>query len=308
MVRETQQLDFVVEEHEADLRLDAFLAARMHWRSRRSLAELIASGAAFVGIRKAKKSQRLNIGDEVSLEVPVDPSKDEGLSDIELEVLYEDDDLVVVNKPPRLPVHPASTCPHLNLLTRLEYRYRVEAPDPSACPSIVHRLDRDTSGVIAFAKRRELVAFYTGQFEARTTHKTYLAVVHGHLTGSGRIEDPLVVPPARPVHVDVSGKPSRTDYRVVDAAPEHSMLEIEIGTGRKHQIRVHLAHRGHPIVWDDVYGRLDEQHTWPRGASILLHAAALELDHRSGRRLRFEAPEPHTMLRAWRDLSTPEGG
>src|SRR5690606_38221499 len=128
---------------------------------------------------------------------------------IPLRIVYEDEDLVVVDKPGDLAVHPASTCQHRNLLRRLEHHYLHERPhDPSASsvePSVLHRLDRTTSGVVALAKRRALIDVYTRQFAARTTTKEYVAIVHGRLEGEGRIELPIHTPDERPVIVGPGG-------------------------------------------------------------------------------------------------------
>jgi RluA family pseudouridine synthase len=209
---------------------------------------------------------------------------------------------VVVDKPGDLAVHPASTCQHRNLLRRLQHHYLHEDPDPGAEPFVLHRLDRTTSGVIALAKRRELIDFYTRQFAARTTSKEYVAIVHGRLEGEGRVDLALLTPEQRPVIVDASGKPSRTDWRTLATTEHASRLAITLHTGRKHQIRAHLAAQGHPLLYDDVYGPTRTE-AWPPDARPLLHAARLELDHRDGRRLRLTAPVPDDMERAWAELA-----
>lgn len=287
----------VAEEH-GRLRVDAFLALQLPWRSRRSVAALLAEGAVAVNDRRVKKSHRLAPGDVVALRVPASPEAPLDLSAIELSILHEDDELVVVNKPGDLAMHPASTCQQRNLLRRLEHFYAHERPDPRVQPSVIHRLDRTTSGVVALVKRRELVAPYTRQFAERTPTKEYVAIVQGRLVGEGRLEQPIHTPADRPVVVSPGGKPSRTDYRTLAHAPRASRLALVLHSGRKHQIRAHLAAHGHPLVYDDVYGPARDQ-SWPDDARPLLHAARLELDHRDGRRLCFEAPVPDDMERAW---------
>ncbi|MCA9704288.1 MAG: RluA family pseudouridine synthase [Myxococcales bacterium] len=293
----------VAEEH-ARLRVDAYLALHLPWRSRRSLVELVAAGAVAVNGRAVKKAHRLTAGDQVALRVPRRPEAEVDLSQIELRILHEDDELVVVDKPGDLAVHPASTCQHLNLLRRLEHHYAHERPDPAAQPAVIHRLDRTTSGVVALVKRRELVAPYTRQFAERTPEKEYVAIVHGRVEHDGRLEQPIHVPPDRPVIVGPGGKPSRTDYRVLGHAPRASRLAVALHTGRKHQIRAHLAAHGHPLVYDEIYGPARDE-GWPMDARPLLHAARLCLDHRDGRRLCFEAPVPEDMERAWLRLAAP---
>jgi 23S rRNA pseudouridine1911/1915/1917 synthase len=298
----THTVSLTVAPEHAWLRVDAFLAQVLPWRSRRSLTELLAAGAVAVNGRRVKKAHRLATGDVVALVVPRSAEAEVDLEAIPLRIVYEDDDLVVVDKPGDLAVHPASTCQHRNLLRRLQHWYIHERPDPHAAPAVLHRLDRTTSGVVAFAKRRELIDFYTRQFAARTTTKEYVAIIHGRLEGTGRIELPILTPDERPVTIDPGGKPSRTDWRTLAATDYASRLAITLHTGRKHQIRVHLAAQGHPLLYDDVYGPPRDE-TWPPGARPLLHAACLELDHRDGRRLRFEAPTPDDMERAWAELA-----
>ena len=292
----------VAPEH-AWLRVDAYLAQALPWRSRRSLTALLAAGAVAVNGRPVKKAHRLAAGDVVALVLPRRPDAEVDLSAIPLRIVHEDDDLVVVDKPGDLAVHPASTCQHRNLLRRLEHHYLHEHPDPRAEPCVLHRLDRTTSGVVAFAKRRELIDFYTRQFAARTTRKQYVAIVHGRLEGEGTIELPLSTPEQRPSFVDPEGKPSRTDWRTLAATDHASRLAITLHTGRKHQIRVHLAAHGHPLLYDDIYGspRTD---ACPPHARPLLHAARLELDHRDGRRLELLAAVPEDMELAWAELSS----
>lgn len=306
MTATTHTVCLTVAPEHAWLRLDAYLAQQLHWRSRRSLAELLAAGAVVVNGRSVKKAHRLAAGDVIALVLPRPPEAEVDLGAIALRILYEDDDLVVVDKPGDLAVHPASTCQHRNLVRRLEHHYRHEQPDPRVEPCVLHRLDRTTSGVVALAKRRELIDFYTRQFAARTTTKRYVAIVHGRLEGEGTITLPLVTPEQRPSLVDSGGKPSRTDWRSLAATDHATRLSITLHTGRKHQIRVHMASQGHPLVYDEIYGHprseASPQPASPRGARPLLHAAQLELDHRDGRRLVLSAPVPDDMERAWTEL------
>jgi len=301
----THTVSLTVAPEHAWLRVDAYLAQALPWRSRRSLAELLAAGSVSVNGHRVKKAHRLAAGDVVALVLPRRPDADVDLTEIPLRIVYEDDDLVVVDKPGDLAVHPASTCQHRNLLRRLQHYYLHEAherPDPRVEPFVLHRLDRTTSGVVAFAKRRELIDFYTRQFAVRTTTKEYVAIVHGRLEGQGTIELPLSTPEQRPSIVDPGGKPSRTDWRTLGATDHASRLAITLHTGRKHQIRVHLAAQGHPLVYDEIYGSPRTEGR-PADARPLLHAAHLELDHRDGRRLVLTAPVPEDMERAWAELA-----
>lgn len=275
------------------LRVDRFVSQEMPWRSRRDVVALIDAGKVRVNGVCPKKSLRVSVGDRVDL---VLPRRDDvaALAQVPLHIVHEDDDLVVVDKPGGLAVHPASTCPHLNLLRRLEHHFASERNELGVVPSVVHRLDRTTSGVVVMAKRRELVAFYTSQFERRETDKRYIAIAHGRLVSSRIIELPLIVREGRPVEVGDGGKPSRTDVDVLEHCGAFTRLAIKLHSGRKHQIRVHLAAIGHPLVDDFLYGGGEPQPNSDRGGP-LLHAAQLELEHRHGHRLRFEAPLPPDM-------------
>ncbi|MEM7153925.1 MAG: RluA family pseudouridine synthase [Myxococcota bacterium] len=307
MTPATQTVALTVADAHAYLRVDMFIAMQMPWRSRRSIVELLGQGAVVVNRRVVrKKAHRLTPGDVVELTVPASPDAQIDLGAIELRILHEDDDLVVVDKSGDLAVHPASTCQYRNLQRRLVHYYRHEQPDPQVEPSVLHRLDRTTSGAVAFAKRRRLVDFYTKQFAARTTRKRYVAIVHGQVPGSMRIETPIHVPPERLSWVGEGGKASRTDVEVVRSTDRVSWLSIDLHTGRRHQIRVHLASEGHPLVWDELYGPSRSGERRPTGARPLLHAARLSLDHRDGRRLHFDAPVPDDMVRAWERLSSTD--
>lgn len=295
----TQIVSWTVAEHHAKVRLDAYLVLQLPWRSRRSLSALVDSQAARVNDKPAKKSHRLAPGDLVQLEVP-DVDRERGaVAAVALPILFEDEDLVVVDKPPGLPVHPASTCLHVHALGRLALRYQRERVDPTAEPSVIHRLDRMTSGVIAFARRRALVGFYAQQFERRTVRKEYVAIVHGHPPEVGRIEHPLVTVDRQPVRVGAEGKASVTEYRVLGRAAGCSMLRIKLHTGRKHQIRVHLAADAFPLVYDGVYGDEQGREGWPAHARTMLHAAQLQLTHRVHGPMSFEAPLPEDMTSTW---------
>lgn len=293
-------MSLVVDAAGARRRLDAFLASQLHWRSRRALVARLERGLVSVNGRPAKKAQRVGLGDVVALRLPASSVPVPSLADLPLSLLFEDAELVVVDKPAGLAVHPASTCPHRHLLGRLAHRYRHERVDPQASPSIIHRLDRDTTGVIAFARRVESVPFYMGQFERRTVRKHYVALVAGAPADRGCVDVPLLARPGAAVVVDARGKPCRTQWEVVARAPGAAMVRVALHTGRKHQIRAHMAHLGHAVLGDDRYG--DTRTAAPH---LQLHAQRLELDHADGRRLVFDAPLPAAMLALWRGLTGP---
>ena len=286
----------VVDETQADMRVDALLAVMLPWRSRRELAGYVLRGAVTVDGVRPKKGRRLKPGEEVCIVLPKQVEDLDAVRALPLEILFEDEDLVVVNKPSGVAVHPSAGVQTVNLLRRLQLRYTEDCPDPDASPSIVHRLDRNTSGVIVYARRRSLVAFYTGQFEARTPRKVYAARVHGFVPAEGVWRAALRIDDATNVVVDRHGKPSETGFERLATDGETSLVRVRPVTGRKHQIRVHFAHAGHPVVYDDLYGIDGQPDTWPEGARLGLHAHVLEIDHRNGERLRFEASIPEALV------------
>lgn len=292
---DAQVVEHVVAESQAGMRVDAMLVAVLPWRSRGELASFVARRVVTVNGKLCKKARRLKVGDIVRISLPKSPEDLDAVRALRLDILFEDDDLIVVNKPSGIAVHPSAGVQTLNLLRRLQLRYEEDTPDPHACPSIVHRLDRNTSGVIVYARRRERVAFYTGQFEARTTAKTYAARVHGVVPQAGEWTWPLLVEDATNVVVDPHGKPSRTSFERMKTDGDTSLVRVRPITGRKHQIRVHFAHGGHPLRYDDLYGIDGQPDVWPMGARLGLHAHVLELDHRNGERLRFEASIPEAL-------------
>ena len=260
---------------------------------------MLRKGAARVNGHSVKKAHRLALGDLVELELPAVDVPHEEIAAIELPVLFEDDDLIVVNKPPGLPVHPASTCPYVNALARLQLRYTQDFPDPSAEPSVIHRLDRGTSGVIAFARRRGLVAYYAGQFERRTVGKRYIAIVEGQPPDQAVIDTPLLVVDGQRVTAHPDGKPSHTEYRVIARTPTLALVQIVLRTGRKHQIRAHFTSEGFPLLYDDLYRRRAPDEVWPPDARPMLHARQLQLTHRTDGPMVFDAPLPMDMATVW---------
>jgi 23S rRNA pseudouridine1911/1915/1917 synthase len=301
-------------------RLDRYLCDRITFMSRNQLQRLIDEGGVVVNGRLPKASTVLRAGDVVEVVVPPPPSKDIVPEDIPLEVMHEDEHLIVLNKQPGIIVHPARSHLKGTLLSALAYHFRHRSVVGGglsgvgrdlARPGVVHRLDRHTSGCIVFAKTDRAHWLLGHQFERRLVEKRYLAVVHGRVEPSADlIELPIGPHPSREkgyrekyvVRHDESGKPSITIYRVLEWYGEGpgacTLLELELRTGRTHQIRVHLSHVGYPIVGDDMYGGRSYVDTEGRVviARQALHAALLGFTHPvTGAALRFTAPLPGDM-------------
>ncbi len=282
-------------------RLDQFLAETLSHLSRSQIQKLIRQGDVLLATTPGgeawpvtKPSRSVQPGEVLTLYLPTAPTATLEPETIPLDVVYEDAELVVINKPAGLVVHPAHGHSRGTLANALLGRYpdlaRMEQ-DSSDRPGIVHRLDRDTSGLIVVARTLATLQDLRRQFKTRTVEKTYLTLVFGRPTApNGVIDVPLGRDPRhrqkftpRP-----DGKAARTHYRLREELGDYSLLEIGLETGRTHQIRVHLAWLGHPVVGDAVYGRKKN----PLGLGRqFLHAWRLQFDHpRTGERLCLEAP------------------
>ncbi|GIW07957.1 MAG: putative RNA pseudouridine synthase [Dehalococcoidia bacterium] len=244
---------------EAGARLDRFLADQRPDLSRAFVRTLIETGNATVNGKPAKPGLRLAGGEQITLVVPTPaPLTLEG-EDIPVPILYEDEDLLVVDKPAGLVVHPAGGHERGTLVHALLGRGgQLAGVGETARPGIVHRLDKDTSGVLVVAKTAQGERQLARQIRERRVVKTYLALVEGHPSPPhGRIEAPIARDPRHRQRMAVvaGGREAITEYRTLRTLGPLSLLELNLITGRTHQIRVHLAAIGHPVVGDTVYGR-----------------------------------------------------
>jgi 23S rRNA pseudouridine1911/1915/1917 synthase len=261
-------------------RLDRILPCLAADLSRAAARRLIAAGAVFLNGRRCRVASRtVRPGDRLRIETSV-PDTTPGA---ELAILHLDDALVAVDKPPGMPSAPTRAASAGTALELLRAELRRRSGPPSGLWS-VHRLDADTSGVLLFARTRAAAAALSAAFRRREVVKIYRARVVGRLPATnGSIEQPLVARAGRAA-VDPRGRPARTDWRSIGEREDHSVVEVTPHTGRMHQIRVHLAALGCPIVGDRLYGG-------PRAARLMLHAVALDLPWQGGR-LRIESPLP----------------
>jgi 23S rRNA pseudouridine1911/1915/1917 synthase len=249
-----------------DKRLDKYLVDRIPFLSRTSLQHLIREKAVTVNGRVPKASTRLRRGDVVVALLPPPPSTEIPAENIPLEILFEDDDLIVINKRDDIIVHPARGNKTGTIINALAWHFQNKSSgklstvgEEFARPGVVHRLDRHTTGVMVAAKSDTAHWRLGKQFEHRQTDKRYLAIVHGQLeTNADVIDLPLgkhaTIKEKYAVRWDQTGKPSVTIYRVREIYKDFTLVELELKTGRTHQIRVHLSHIGYPIVGDDIYG------------------------------------------------------
>ena len=273
--------------------------------SRARVQRLVSDGLVQVDGRGAKPASRLRGGERIVVEVP--PPEPSGIvpQDLPLHVLYEDRDVTVLDKRAGMVVHPARGSPHSTVVNALLHRLGGDAAGGGRL-GLVHRLDKETSGCLVVARSDQALAALQDQFQARTVEKVYLALVHGRLPDEGRLETPYGRHPRdRKRFTSRSGsRRAVTEWRVVERFGERATLaEVRIHTGRTHQIRVHLAESGHPILADAAYGGVKRETRLPAGDPVrlaaeavgrqALHAWKLAFHHpRTGRLRRFEAPVP----------------
>src|SRR5215218_2419991 len=274
-------------------RLDRYVADQLPDLSRATVQGLIESGRVRVDGQQRKPKFRMTPGEAVSVEIPA-PRIDEILPDlIPLAVVYEDADVIVVDKPAGMVVHPAPGHQRGTLANALLAHVPGISVGGSQRPGIVHRLDKDTSGLIVAAKTDRGRTALVSQWEDRSVAKTYLALVAGSVADEeATIDAPIGRDPKNRQRMAVlrSGRPAVTRFHVVERFPNVTLLEVSIETGRTHQIRVHLAFIGHPVVGDPLYGK-----PRPKGLRLdrqLLHASALAFQLPGGAPLRLEASLP----------------
>ena len=259
-------------------RLDQFLAGRYAELSRSQLHRLIANGSVLLNGGAARPSQKVRRGDRVSVSVPPPRRLDLVPQWIPIEVVYQDAHIVVVDKPAGLSVHPGPGHPDRTLVNALLARCPdIQGIGDGIRPGIVHRLDKDTSGLMVVAKTHAAHRTLSDQIKARQVTKGYLALACGTLSPSrGQIDAPIFRDPRhrKRMAVVLGGREARTSYRVLESIGGHSLVEVYLETGRTHQVRVHLAHLGHPLLGDAVYGRSS-----PLLARHFLHAHHLGFRH-----------------------------
>jgi 23S rRNA pseudouridine1911/1915/1917 synthase len=284
-------------------RLDRFVGETCPELSRTHAQKLIVEGFITVNGRPAKPSLKLAVGDRVDIVVPPEPPARLSPEDIPLRILYEDKDLLVVDKPAGLAVHPAPGHPSHTLVNAiLNYLPGLAEDDGSLRPGIVHRLDKDTSGLILVAKNRVAQANLSDQFKSRSVSKSYLVLVKGKLEPeNGVIEAAIGRDPGNRQRMAVvsRGREARTGYRVIKYPGKYTLLEISPETGRTHQIRVHLAAIGFPVVGDVVYGLPS-----PHLSRQFLHASKIGFRLPStGEYVEFSSPLPPDLEQALKDIS-----
>ncbi|HET6412000.1 MAG TPA: RluA family pseudouridine synthase [Anaeromyxobacter sp.] len=301
------------------MRLDVALTRLAPDLSRARAKRLLEEGRVRLAGRRVRAAARLRPGEVISLEVPPPEPSSLEAENLPLAVLYEDPDLLVLDKAAGMVVHPARGSPRSTVVNALLYRLSEGSGAPPRL-GLVHRLDKDTSGCLLVARTGAALQALQAQWKGRTVEKVYLAICHGELPAQGRLDTPYGRHPRDRTRFTgrvPSERRARTRWRVLERfGSRASLAEVRLETGRTHQIRVHLAEAGHPLLSDAVYGgtrreaRLPAEDPVRRAAAAVgrqaLHAARLAFEHpRTGRLMSFEAPLPADLKRA---LSVLRGG
>lgn len=297
------ELHLVEEDLEGE-RLDAFLAEMVTDLSRTAVKDLITSGQVLVDGESRKPSYRIKEGEEITITLPEARQVAIVAQNLPLEIIYQDQDLAVVNKPKGMVVHPAHGNWDHTMVNALLYHIKdLSGINGEIRPGIVHRLDKDTSGVMVVAKHDQAHRNLAEQIKEHTIKREYQALVHGIIKENlGSIEAPIGRSRAdrKKMAVIADGKPALSRYRVLERFQNYTLVQVTLLTGRTHQIRVHLSYIKHPVVGDPVYGSakhhlgLDSQ---------ALHACRLGFDHpRTGEYMEFSSELPEIFKQALQKL------
>ena len=289
-----EQERIVITENEAGQRADVGLATLLEV-TRSNMQKLLEEGRAVRGTKVLKSNYKLKAGDEIVVTLPEPQPLDVQPENIPLDIIYEDEDVVVVNKPRGMVVHPAAGNYSGTLVNALLYHCKnLSGINGVIRPGIVHRLDKDTSGIMICAKNDAAHVSLSQQIQSKTAQRTYLAVVRGNIkTDSGTIETLIARDKndrKKMAVVTDEGRQAVTDYEVLERYGKFTVVRCKLRTGRTHQIRVHMEHLGYPLVGDPKYSPMK---TCFGIQGQALHSHTLEFDHpRTGERMKFEAAYP----------------
>ena len=292
---------FVIQDEKG--RIDKVLTTKISSLSRSRIQELVQDRNILVNGKKVKTSYKVQKNDLVSVSVPKLKPLAVIPEDIPLDIIYEDQDVIVVNKPQGMVVHPAAGHPDHTLVNALLFHTKNLAESPEGFrPGIVHRIDKDTSGLLMVAKNAFSRENLEKQLAQKTNKRLYLAIVHGNFSEkSGTIEAPIGRDHynRKKMAVVENGKNAVTHFTVLEQFQKFSLIRCQLETGRTHQIRVHLAYIGHPVAGDPLYG----PHHTLKGNGQFLHAQVLGFKQpHSGKWLEFEAQPPQIFLQQLTDL------
>lgn len=320
-VTESSQCELAVSAEEAGTRLDRVVAAHFPELSRTRVQELIEEGLVLLNGKAAKDSHKVRANDVIHVVPQERPALRAEAEAIPLDVLYEDEDVIAINKPAGMSVHAGAGTSHGTLVNALLGRRQALAQsDDPLRPGIVHRLDKETSGIVLVAKNDFAHAKLSEAFRLRAIQKVYIALVQGSMEEErGRIELAIARDPnhrtrmtARRASLLPNARPARTDWRVLGRIDGTTLLQIQLHTGRTHQIRVHLSALRHPVVGDTLYGAAGQLHvgrtTLPSLGRNFLHAAKIGFAQpHSGKQIELTAALPRQLREYLGKLATASG-
>lgn len=289
-----KKFNFTAEEDNANQRIDVYLASKFSDVSRSYIQELIKKGSALVNGKIVKSNYKLKTGDNVAFEFPDNEKLKVDAENIPLDIVYEDRDIIVVNKPQGMVVHPAPGNYNGTLVNALLYHcHDLSGINGVLRPGIVHRIDKDTSGVIVVAKNDAAHKKLAYQLKEHSMNRVYKALVEGIIKDDeGTVDEPLGRHPVERIKIAVvkNGRRAVTHYKVIERYKNNTLIECKLETGRTHQIRVHMAYIGHPLVGDPVYGYKKQKFNLK---GQMLHAQKLGFIHpRTGKYVEFNSELP----------------
>lgn len=273
-------------------RIDKVISTHFADYTRSQVQNWLEAGRVTVNDKAVRPAYKVQAGDLIVINPPAPEPLRAEPEDIPIDIVYEDDDVIVVNKPQGMVVHPAPGHPRGTLVNAILYHCDLQAINDVIRPGIVHRIDKDTSGLLMVAKSKLALDSLSAQLKAKSNVREYLAIVHGHFAEDhGTIDAPLARSPRdrKKIAVVEGGRHAVTHFEVLEQFDHYSLIRCSLETGRTHQIRVHMASINHPLAGDPLYG---PSRTLP-GNGQFLHAATLGFKHpRSGEALLFSAPVP----------------
>ncbi|ERI91305.1 pseudouridine synthase, RluA family [Clostridiales bacterium oral taxon 876 str. F0540] len=286
--------EFIVDKEYENMRLDVYLSKMLEDKSRSFIQNLIEEGKTVINNTSKKSNYKLKSGDKIELTIPSPATLDLKPEDIPLNILYEDKDVIVVNKPQGMVVHPASGVYEGTLVNALlNHCNDLSGINGVSRPGIVHRIDKDTSGVLVIAKNDFAHNKLAEQLKNHSMKRVYIALAEGVIKeDNGIVDQPLARHPKDRIKIAVvkNGKDAVTHYKVIERFKNSTLIECRLETGRTHQIRVHMSYIGHPLVGDPVYGYKKQRFNL---IGQMLHAKVLGFIHpTSGEYMEFEADLP----------------
>ena len=286
-------LNYIIENENQEVRVDKFLSDTIEDMSRSSVASIIEDGGLLVNDKLQNKKYKLKIGDKVQFTVPDPVEYTVEAEEIPLDIVYEDEDVAVVYKPQGMVVHPSVGHTSGTLVNALMYHIKdLSSINGVIRPGIVHRIDKDTSGLLMIAKNDTAHNALAAELKDKKSLRKYVAIVHGNIPNDrGVIEAPIgrSEKDRKKQAVTAKGKPAVTHFKVLERFGNHTLVELTLETGRTHQIRVHMAYIGHPVTGDPLYGPRKTL----KGNGQFLHAQTLGFTHpKTGETMTFTAEVP----------------